>query len=65
MITYLAFYSSIAVNLQTLHKRTIWNLKTTDWNLFDVACDFGDFNNKHTIDDMDEHIEEHPLRLWP
>lgn len=49
--------SSVSIN-QTKHKRTIWDLKSTDWVLFNRICDFGEFKNDDSIDEIDDFIEE-------
>lgn len=53
VIIYFDFYGCY-VN-QTLHKRTIWDLKTTNWNSFNIVCDFGDFDNNGMMNEIEDN----------
>lgn len=47
---------------ETVHKRIIWDLSTTDWNKFNSICAFEEFGDETDINEIDKDIERNILK---
>lgn len=54
------FLRTTSVNVN-LHKRIIWDLKSTEWKLFNEHCKLVNFDENMDVDQIDKGIEDNIL----